>query len=104
MEQFRKWFNLQIYRFTVSSQELQMVHDDRKKMNHIRQNFLEIERRMQIHEKSGGNCSEVGGSGVSLYLMGYSITVYRRAENKGDVDIGDYADNNIVEFCKYKTK
>lgn len=81
MFSFRSWLNLLIYRFSVSNDELDLVRKDRKTMNNIRRTFHEVERRMSIHERQGGNCSEMDGSGVSLEFMGLRLIAYRLEQN-----------------------
>lgn len=104
MGKFRSWLELLVYRLTVSSEELSMARSDRKSMNNIRRNFNEVENRMRIHEKNGGSCSELGGSGVSLNIMGFKIYVFRPVGEK-DIKPADHSgESTVVSFERYRTK
>lgn len=104
MGKFRSWLELLVYRLTVSSEELSMARNDRKLMNNIRRNFNEVENRMRIHEKKGGSCSEVGGSGVSLMLMGFKVYVFRPLGKKDTKPTDHSGESTVVSFEKYRTK
>ncbi len=103
MGQFRLWLNRLIYRFTVSSEELEMCRSDRKLMNNLRRTFNEVETKMSEFEKNGGSCSEVGGSGVSLNLMGFRVYVFRPVtEKKKGADHS--GESTVVQLDKYRTR
>ncbi|EIZ1085892.1 hypothetical protein MPI44_004440 [Klebsiella oxytoca] len=104
MGKFRSWLELLVYRLTVSSEELSMARNDRKLMNNIRRNFNEVESRMRIHEKQGGSCSEIGGSGVSLNLMGFKVYVFRPIDEKDKKSADHSGESTVVSFEKYRTK
>ncbi|HIB7890296.1 TPA: hypothetical protein ACWXF9_004784 [Klebsiella pneumoniae] len=104
MGKFRSWFELLVYRLTVSCAELSMARSDRKAMNNIRRIFNEVEGSMRIYEKSGGSCSEVGGSGVSLNFMGFKVYAFRPVGGK-DIKPADHSgESTVVSFEKYRTK
>lgn len=104
MSEFRSWLKLVVYRFTVSNEELDMCRRDRKSMNNIRRNFNEIENRMRIHEKQGGCCSEAGGSGVSLMLMGFKICVFRPIGEQPQKNTGHSGQSRVVSLDNYRKK
>lgn len=104
MGKFRSWLSLLMYRLTVSSEELSMARNDRKLMNNIRRNFNEVEKRMSIYESRGGNCSEVGGSGVSLMIMGFKVYVFRPVGKKDREPSDHSGESTVVSFEKYRKK
>ncbi|PHM72343.1 hypothetical protein [Xenorhabdus sp. KJ12.1] len=104
MGKFRLWLELLVYRFTVSNKELSMVRNDRKLMGSVRRKFNEIERCMRVYESEGGNCSEVGGSGVSLMFMGFKIYAFRPLDKKNKDKTDHSGGSTVVQFDKYRTK
>jgi len=104
MDSLRSWFELMIYRFRVSSDELRMAREDRKKMNSIRRDFNEIERRMRLHERKGGSCSEMGGSGVPVEIMGLKLYAYRPAGKENIHFTKRSGGSAVVSLSEYRRK
>lgn len=102
MSSFRSWWDLFRYRFLVSSEELQMSREDRKVMNSIRRTLNDVEHRMRLYERQGGNCSENGGRGVSLNLWGFRLIAFRSARQEEE-NLGD-SEGTVVPMEKYRNK
>lgn len=102
MKSMRSWVNILLYRFFVSNDELREAQEDRKMMCNIRRVINDAERRMCLHEMKGGSCSEDGGSGVPLEIMGMKLYAYRNTVKKTAHYAKCSGENTVVLLSEYR--
>ena len=98
MKGFRRLVNLLVYRFSMSNDELMRCQKDRRSMDEFRRKINDCQHRIELHERTGGNCSSNGGAGVMFTFSSYSLVMYSQ------VKIDPELSSNVIDMQSWKNQ